>query len=38
MIEADLALVKWMVAGLYAVAAPSLWLLVRIATKVGGVG
>jgi hypothetical protein len=38
-IEADLFVLKWMVAGIYGVltivGAPSVWLLLRIAAKVG---
>lgn len=38
-IEADLFVVKWMIAGVYALltiaGAPSLWLLLRIAAKTG---
>jgi hypothetical protein len=38
-IDVDLAIVKWMIAGLYAtltiVGVPSVWLLVRVAFKVG---
>ncbi len=37
-IESDLAILKWMIAGLYALGAPSLWLLLRVASKVGGLG
>jgi hypothetical protein len=38
-IEADLFVLKWMVAGIYGVltiaGAPSVWLLLRVAAKVG---
>jgi hypothetical protein len=38
-IDSDLAILKWMVAGLYGVltlgGVPSLWLLLRVALKVG---
>ena len=34
-IETRLAVITWMVAGLYVVGAPAIWLLVRIAAKVG---
>ncbi len=38
-IEADLAVVKWMIGGLFAVVAgvglPGIWLALRIAAKVG---
>jgi hypothetical protein len=38
----DLRLLKWMVGGIYAVltifGAPSLWLLLRVAAKVGALG
>jgi hypothetical protein len=38
-IDNDLTILKWMVAGLYGVltlaGAPSLWLLLRVAVKVG---
>jgi hypothetical protein len=34
-VEVDLRLLKWMVAGLYAIGVPALWLLLRIAAKVG---
>jgi len=37
-IETDLAIVKWMIAGLYALGAPSVWLLLRVASKVGALG
>ena len=37
-IERDLAILKWMIAGLYAFGAPSLWLLVRVAAKAGEPG
>lgn len=40
-IEADLYLIKWMIGGLYGVLTlvgmPSLWLLLRMATKLGAV-
>jgi hypothetical protein len=34
-IDSDFALLKWTIAGIYALSAPSLWLLLRIAAKVG---
>jgi hypothetical protein len=38
-IDSDLAILKWMVAGLYGMltlaGAPSVWLLLRVAVKVG---
>ena len=37
-IYTDLAILKWMIAGLYALGAPSVWLLLRVASKVGGLG
>jgi hypothetical protein len=37
-IETDLAILKWMIAGLYALGAPSIWLLLRVASKVGALG
>jgi hypothetical protein len=37
-----LAIIKWMVAGIYAVltivGAPSVWLLLRVAAKLGAIG
>ena len=40
--DADLKLLKWMVGGVYAVlvimGAPALWLLLRVAAKVGALG
>ena len=40
--DSDLKLLKWMVGGVYAVlvvfGAPALWLLVRVASKVGALG
>lgn len=41
-VKGDLRLLKWMVGGFYAVliifGAPSVWLLLRVAAKVGGLG
>jgi len=37
-IETRLAVLMVMVAGLYAIAAPSIWLLIRVAAKVGALG
>jgi len=40
-IEGDLILLKWMlggVAGLYALVGPGIWLLARIAAKIGALG
>jgi hypothetical protein len=41
-LRADVALLKWMVGGLYGVlaliGAPALWLLLRVAAKVGALG
>ncbi|HEY3912217.1 MAG TPA: hypothetical protein VGM07_20375 [Stellaceae bacterium] len=38
----DLAVLKWMIGGIYAVlvlaGAPSVWLLLRIAAKLGALG
>ena len=34
----DLRLLKWMVGGIYGLGAPALWLLLRIASKVGALG
>jgi hypothetical protein len=40
--DTDLRLVKWMLGGVYALltifGAPSLWLLLRVAAKVGALG
>jgi hypothetical protein len=40
--DSDLKLLKWMVGGVYAVlvilGAPALWLLLRVAAKVGALG
>jgi hypothetical protein len=36
--DADLRLLKWMVGGLYVLGAPALWLLLRVAAKVGALG
>jgi hypothetical protein len=40
--DSDLRLLKWMVGGIYAVlvvlGAPALWLLLRVAAKVGALG
>jgi|307.fasta_scaffold450942_2 hypothetical protein len=37
-IEADLLLLKWMVAIVIAITGPALWLLLRVAAKVGALG
>lgn len=37
-IDTDLAILKWMIVGLYVVEAPSIWLLLRVASKVGALG
>lgn len=37
-IDQDLAVVKWMVGGLYALVVPAIWLLLRVAAKVGALG
>lgn len=41
-VRSDLQLLKWMVGGIYAVlivlGAPALWLLLRVAAKVGALG
>jgi hypothetical protein len=41
-VRSDLQLLKWMVAGIYAIlallGAPALWLLLRVAAKVGALG
>ena len=37
-IETRLAVIMVMVGGLYAIAAPAIWLLIRVAAKVGAVG
>jgi hypothetical protein len=34
-LERDLTVLRWMVGGLYAIALPGAWLLVRIAFKLG---
>jgi hypothetical protein len=34
-IDTDLAILKWIVVGLYALGAPSIWLLLPVALKVG---
>jgi hypothetical protein len=34
-IKADLRIVKWMIGGIYALGLPCLWLLVRLAAKLG---
>lgn len=36
-IDTRLTLLSWMVGGLYAVGAGGLWLLVRVAAKVGAI-
>jgi hypothetical protein len=37
-IYTDLAILKWMISGLYALVAPSVWLLLRVASKAGALG
>lgn len=37
-IEGRVTLLAWMVGGIYVVGLPALWLLVRIADKVGAIG
>ena len=37
-IRSDLRLLTWMVGGLYVLGAPALWLLLRVAAKVGALG
>jgi hypothetical protein len=37
-VETRLAVLMVMVAGLYAIGAPAIWLLIRIAVKTGAVG
>ena len=37
-IESDLNLLKWMVGGIYIIGLPTLWLLIRVAAKVGALG
>jgi hypothetical protein len=36
--DRDLYLLKWMVGGLYVLGAPAMWLLLRVAAKVGALG
>jgi hypothetical protein len=36
--DSDLRILKWMVGGLYVLGAPALWLLLRVAAKVGALG
>jgi hypothetical protein len=33
--DRDIAVIKWMVGGLYVLGAPSIWLLLRVAAKIG---
>jgi hypothetical protein len=35
--DTRLTLLTWMVAGLYAIGAPVVWLLIRVAVKVGAI-
>jgi hypothetical protein len=37
-IDTRLTLLTWMVAGIYALGAPVVWLLIRVAAKVGALG
>ena len=37
-IETKLSVLTWMVGGLYVFSAPMLWLLLRVAAKVGALG
>jgi hypothetical protein len=37
-IQSDLRLLKWMIGGIYLLGVPSLWLLLRVAAKVGALG
>ena len=37
-VRSDLRLLTWMVGGLYVLGAPALWLLLRVADKVGALG
>ena len=37
-VRSDLRLLTWMVGGLYVLGAPALWLLLRVASKVGALG
>jgi hypothetical protein len=37
-IDTDLAILKWMIAGLDALGPPSIWPLLRVAPKVGALG
>jgi hypothetical protein len=41
-LDADLSVIRWMVGGIYALVAligvPSIWLLLRVAAKVGALG
>jgi hypothetical protein len=37
-IDTDFAILKWTIAGFYALGAPSIWVLLRVASKVGALG
>lgn len=37
-IERDLTLLKWMVGGVYVLGAPAIWLMLKVAAKVGALG
>lgn len=36
--DTRLTLITWMIAGIYALGAPVVWLLIRVASKVGALG
>jgi hypothetical protein len=36
--DTDLTILKWLITGLYVPMAPSIWLLLRVASKVGAPG
>ncbi len=37
-IEGEMTLLKWMIGGVYVIGVPALWLLLRVATKIGALG
>ena len=37
-VRSDLRVLTWMVGGLYVLGAPALWLLLRVAAKIGALG
>lgn len=37
-LKTDMSLLKWMVGGLYALAMPGAWLLIKIVFKTGAIG